>query len=93
MMDNDPEIAADQYREEVEKGKQPRERELFAQFAAGRRSETDDERDQQAASPDSQERQQEPVDVSAFENLRSWDSQMIVSHWSYRVCVVSVFAG
>ena len=73
MMNNDPEKAADQNGEEVEEGKQPRERELFAQFAAGGRGKTDNERDQQAGSPDSQERQQEPVDVSALKNLRSWE--------------------
>ena len=92
-MNNDPEKAANQNGEEIKEGKEPGERKLLTQRATGRGGETDNERYQEAGRPDSQERQQESVDVSALKNLRSGNGQMLVAHRSYRVCVVSVFAG
>jgi hypothetical protein len=92
-MNNDPEITADQNGKEVEKREQPGERELPAHLAAGRGNETDDQRDQQTDTSDPQKRQHQPVNVSTLKYLSSWNGQMIVAHRSYRVWVVSVFAG
>src|SRR5580700_2330755 len=73
VMHNDPEIAANQNSEKVEKGKEPGKRELFAQLAAGGRDESDEEGDQQAENPDSQEGEQQSVDVAALKNFGSWN--------------------
>ena len=70
VVHNEPEEAPYQRGEEIEKGKQPRECELFPQLAACGSDATDDQRDQQGGHANSQESQQNPVDVPAFENFR-----------------------